>query len=295
MKEPVRPGSWFHRTECFGPVLGLMHAADLDEAIAVQNGTGYGLTGGLHSLDPDEIAYWTERAEVGNAYVNRHITGAIVQRQSFGGWKRSVVGPGAKPGGPNYVAQFGTWHDTDVPLPCAPPGPAAAALLATASAAALPAGDLDWLRRAAASDAAAWRDVFSVAHDETGLRAESNVFRYRPLPGLRLAVGPDAAERDVLRVRLAGACAGVAVTGLDGTPRPGERIRCVGTPPAGLRAAAARAGASLVEAPVVADGRREMLSVLREQAISRTRHRFGHVERPDPGPGRDVSPAGTSP
>ena len=114
VREGVTPGSWFHLTECFGPVLGLMTAGSLDEAIDLQNATGYGLTGGLHSLDRDEVEHWMERVEVGNAYVNRHITGAIVQRQSFGGWKGSVVGPGAKPGGPNYVAQFGSWSDPAV-------------------------------------------------------------------------------------------------------------------------------------------------------------------------------------
>ena len=278
VKEPVAPGSWFHLTECFGPVLGLMHAADLDEAIALQNATGYGLTGGLHALDQDEIAHWTERVEVGNAYVNRHITGAIVQRQSFGGWKGSVVGPGAKPGGPNYVAQFGTWRDGPVDrLPSAPLEAAAAELLASA-APRLDPDDLVWLRAAAASDAAAWRDEFSVEHDPTGLRAEANIFRYRPLPVLRLVVGADAAERDVLRVRLAAACAAVPVVEDPGSPEPGERLRVVGTPSEELRREAAQAGASLVDAPVVADGRREMLTVLREQAVSVTRHRFGHVE-----------------
>ncbi|WP_433029070.1 proline dehydrogenase family protein [Actinomycetospora sp. CA-053990] len=278
VKAPVAPGSWFHLTECFGPVLGLMHAADLDEAIALQNATGYGLTGGLHALDPDEIAHWSEHVEVGNAYVNRHITGAIVQRQSFGGWKGSVVGPGAKPGGPNYVAQFGTWHDGPVDaLPTAPLAPPVAALLAD-EAPRWGAEDLAWLRAAAGSDAAAWRDEFAVEHDPTGLRAEANVFRYRPLPALRLVIGADAAARDVLRVRLAAACAGVPVTEFSGSAEAGERLRVVGTVPPGLQRAAASAGASLVDAPVVADGRREMLTVLREQAISRTRHRFGHVE-----------------
>ena len=100
----VKPGSWFHQTECFGPVLGLMQAADLDDAIAIQNGVDYGLTGGIHSLDPHEVDTWTDRVEIGNAYVNRGITGAIVQRQPFGGWKRSTIGPGAKAGGPNYIA-----------------------------------------------------------------------------------------------------------------------------------------------------------------------------------------------
>jgi RHH-type proline utilization regulon transcriptional repressor/proline dehydrogenase/delta 1-pyrroline-5-carboxylate dehydrogenase len=69
----------------------------------------------------------------------------------------------------------------------------------------------------------------------------------------------------------------VEVTG-DVEPGPGERLRVVGTAPEAMRRAAAEVGASLVDAPVLADGRRELLSVLREQAISVTRHRFGHVE-----------------
>ncbi|MYW72126.1 hypothetical protein, partial [Pseudonocardia sp. SID8383] len=70
------------------------------------------------------------------------------------------------------------------------------------------------------------------------------------------------------------------VHGGDGlVPVAGERIRALGTVPGGLRAAAAQVGASVVDTPVVLDGRREMPSVLREQAVSRTRHRFGHLER----------------
>ncbi len=102
----VRSDSWFYRTECFGPVLGVMRGRDLDDALALQNGTEFGLTGALQSLDPDEIDHWTERVEVGNGYVNRHTTGAIVQRHPFGGWKHSSVGPGAKTGGPNDILRF---------------------------------------------------------------------------------------------------------------------------------------------------------------------------------------------
>nr|WP_255426604.1 bifunctional proline dehydrogenase/L-glutamate gamma-semialdehyde dehydrogenase [Pseudonocardia sp. C8] len=290
----VAPGSWFHRTECFGPVLGLMAARNLDEAIRWQNGTGFGLTGGIHSLDEDEIGHWLEHVEVGNAYVNRHITGAIVQRQSFGGWKGSVLGPGAKPGGPNYVAQFGTWHDD----PAAPAGEgtsgrAADRVLAAASD--LDTGDRERLRRAAASDAAAWRTEFGVEHDPTGLAAESDVFRYRPLPSLVLWAGEGTTRVDVLRVLLAAATAGVPVRlhgpgvpdgplpgGVHGgpvlDPEPAVRIRALGTVPGGLRAAAAAAGASILDAAVLVDGRRELLTVLREQAVSRTRHRFGHLD-----------------
>lgn len=290
----VSPGSWFHRTECFGPVLGLMAARDLDEAIAWQNDTGFGLTGGLHSLDEDEITHWLDRVEVGNAYVNRHITGAIVQRQSFGGWNGSVLGPGAKPGGPNYVAQFGTWTDpATAPEPGPTSGPAADRVLAAAGP---DPACADRLARAAASDAAAWRTEFAPEHDPTGLAAESNVFRYRPLPTLTVWCGRGTARADVLRLLLAAATTGTVlrlhgpgvpagalpggVHGGDGlAPSTGERIRALGAVPDALRADVAAAGASLVDGPVLLDGRRELLSVLREQAISRTRHRFGHLER----------------
>ena len=110
MRLGVQPGSWFHQTECFGPVLGVMRADDLDHAVELQNAVPYGLTGGLHSLDEAEIDRWLARVEVGNAYVNRHTTGAIVRRQPFGGWKRSSVGRGAKTGGPDDILRFVTFR-----------------------------------------------------------------------------------------------------------------------------------------------------------------------------------------
>ncbi|MDG2011855.1 MAG: bifunctional proline dehydrogenase/L-glutamate gamma-semialdehyde dehydrogenase, partial [Pirellulaceae bacterium] len=76
----VKPGSWYHRTECFGPVLGIIPVDSLAEAIKLQNSSEFGLTGGLHSLDPKEIQIWRDKVEVGNAYINRTTTGAIVQR-----------------------------------------------------------------------------------------------------------------------------------------------------------------------------------------------------------------------
>jgi RHH-type proline utilization regulon transcriptional repressor/proline dehydrogenase/delta 1-pyrroline-5-carboxylate dehydrogenase len=271
VKHGVRPGSWFHLTEVFGPVLGVIRVDTLDDAIAVQNAVALGLTGGLHSLDEAEIAHWLDRVEVGNAYVNRHITGAVVQRQPFGGWKASVVGPGAKAGGPSYVAQLGTWADD-------------------AEVAAL--DDEAWVAWAQQDDARWWGTEFSVAHDPSGLAAEENTLRYRPVPHLTVRVGADARERDLRRVLTAARTAGVPVTVSRAAAEPdaafaarvaaGEvagRVRVVGTAP-GLRAAAvARTGeVTVLDAPVVASGRRELMTVLREQAVSRTRHRFGHID-----------------
>ena len=92
IKLGVKPDSWYRRTECFGPVLGIIQARNLAHAVEIQNNSDFALTGGIHSLDPREVSYWRERAEVGNGYINRSITGAIVRRQPFGGWKKSCFG-----------------------------------------------------------------------------------------------------------------------------------------------------------------------------------------------------------
>ena len=100
VKWGVRPDSVTHCTEFFGPLLGVMPARDLHEAIDLVNATGYGLTSGLESLDDREQRLWQEGIRAGNLYINRPTTGAIVLRQPFGGMGKSAVGPGIKAGGP---------------------------------------------------------------------------------------------------------------------------------------------------------------------------------------------------
>ena len=111
VKWGVQPGSVTHCTEFFGPMLGVMEARDLDEAIDLVNATGYGLTSGLESLDDREQERWQQRIRAGNLYINRPTTGAIVLRQPFGGMGKSSVGPGIKAGGPNYVAPLMKFRD----------------------------------------------------------------------------------------------------------------------------------------------------------------------------------------
>ena len=93
-----------------------MKAKDLDDAIGIVNSTGFGLTSGLQSLDTQEQTHWTERIEAGNLYINRTTTGAIVQRQPFGGLKKSAIGAGTKAGGPNYVLQLLTLEEIVPPI-----------------------------------------------------------------------------------------------------------------------------------------------------------------------------------
>jgi len=269
VKLGVRPGSSFHLTECFGPVLGLMRASDLGEAIAWQNATDYGLTAGLHSLDPDEISVWRDQVQAGNLYVNRHITGAIVRRQPFGGWKRSVVGPGTKAGGPNYVASLGWWESDLRQSP-----------------------DVfeEAVRAALRTDLA--------ATDQSGLAAESNVLRYVPIRRVLIRASIEVETKDLLLALAAARAIRVEVVVSSPVARDGfetlvedtasltdrlpditgiDKIRLLGPCDDKLRLAAHDAGLWVDDVPVVAHPTLEALRWVREQAISETLHRYGNI------------------
>jgi RHH-type proline utilization regulon transcriptional repressor/proline dehydrogenase/delta 1-pyrroline-5-carboxylate dehydrogenase len=102
--EAVEPRHRIVQEEIFGPVLALMRVRDLDEALEVANGTAYALTGGLYSRSPANIERVKRDFRVGNLYINRKITGAVVGRQPFGGFRMSGIG--SKAGGPDYLLQF---------------------------------------------------------------------------------------------------------------------------------------------------------------------------------------------
>jgi len=255
IKLGVKPGSWFHHTECFGPVLGLMRVDSLEQAIAYQNATAYGLTAGIHSLDADEIALWKQRVEVGNLYINRPITGAIVRRQPFGGWKRSCIGPGAKAGGPNYVLNLCRLSDDD----------------------------------AISNDfQEAWDNHFSREHDPSGLRSESNVFRYRPCRGVILRVSGTEGT-SIERAKLAASVTGVRLTisitesesdeafiaRLPEHAESAEFLRTIESPSDEVLLAAYRVGLNWIDAPLVSRGLVELTRWLREQSVTQTKHRYG--------------------
>ncbi len=116
IKWGVSPGSYTHMTEFFGPVLGVMRADHLEEAVSLVNQTGYGLTSAIESLDRREQEAWKQGVRCGNLYINRGTTGAVTLRQPFGGMGKSAVGPGIKAGSPNYVAQFMRFEETGPPV-----------------------------------------------------------------------------------------------------------------------------------------------------------------------------------
>jgi RHH-type transcriptional regulator, proline utilization regulon repressor / proline dehydrogenase / delta 1-pyrroline-5-carboxylate dehydrogenase len=93
-----------NREEVFGPLLSLTAVRDIEEAMEVIHSLPFALTGGLFSRSPATVERVSARSPVGNLYVNRGITGAMVGRQPFGGNRRSGVG--SKAGGPDYLLQF---------------------------------------------------------------------------------------------------------------------------------------------------------------------------------------------
>ena len=182
IKLGVRPGSFFHRTECFGPVLGLMRAEDLDQAIALANATPFGLTSGIQTLDDREVARWVDRLEAGNLYVNRadhrgdrrppalrRLEGLVGRAGREG--RRPQLRPPARALAPGRAARRGRRAPAGAARP-------------RCSSAAWPwrptPGERALLRASAASYARAWRRHFSREHDPSAILGERNVFRYRP-------------------------------------------------------------------------------------------------------------------
>ncbi|MGP9783977.1 bifunctional proline dehydrogenase/L-glutamate gamma-semialdehyde dehydrogenase [Glutamicibacter sp. AOP12-B1-11] len=307
----VQRGSEYHQTEYFGPILGVMTAQSLEEAVEIVNDIDFGLTSGLHSLDSEEMAYWLENIQAGNIYVNRGITGAIVQRQPFGGWKRSAIGAGTKAGGPNYLVGMGSWRDA----PVTETATLSAFDERLLNAAELSGEDADWLRGALGSDKLWWHQEFNAAKDRSGLAAERNIFRYKPVDvtvrfeaassghgitealrvvaagvtaGSRVIFSADAdlprgvrnlfAEHSVTVVREdaeAFAARAARLAAKEG-PTAASRIRLIGgSAKAVAEATDGKPDVAIYASPVTGAGRVELLPFLHEQAVSITAHRFG--------------------
>jgi RHH-type proline utilization regulon transcriptional repressor/proline dehydrogenase/delta 1-pyrroline-5-carboxylate dehydrogenase len=302
----VQSGSWYHRTECFGPVLGLVRAANLDDAIEIVNGGELGLTSGIQSLDDREILKWRERVEAGNLYINRGTTGAIVRRQPFGGWKKSVFGE-AKAGGENYVYSLCRWRQRTAPLLASEPAPLVNDFTAALLDWAIANGRESWtgdLHAAAGSYSYWWTRHFSRGHDPSGLSCESNVFRYRPIHSVLIRAGSGADLRSALLGLIASRTCGVPAVlsvgpdvRLDGRFPHGEvvreedpafaarltqfeRVRVFSAISPAARDAANAAHVRVVDADALLEGRLELRHYLREQSVTQTLHRYGNVSVP---------------
>jgi RHH-type proline utilization regulon transcriptional repressor/proline dehydrogenase/delta 1-pyrroline-5-carboxylate dehydrogenase len=202
LKWGVQPGGYTHMTEFFGPVLGVMRCKNIQHAIELVNQTGYGLTSGLESLDEREQNIWRDGIRAGNLYVNRPTTGAVVQRQPFGGMGKSAFGPGIKAGGPNYVAQLMSFEEeqslhAESDLSQLDPE----MMQLQIDLAEYFSGDKDQcvrLKRMFSSFDLYCRSEILVSHDDVRLVGQDNIRRYRPVEMLRIRVQPEDSDFDVI-------------------------------------------------------------------------------------------------
>lgn len=278
----VKPGSFPHQAEFFGPILSVICAEDLNDALKILNSTSYGLTAGLFSLEEAEHEVFVRGIEAGNVYINRSVTGAVVGRQPFGGHKASSFGPGAKAGGPDYVRQMTVCRASSL-----------------RERKLLESREEDYDR--------AFDAHFRGLIPGTEVVGEENYLRY--LPGKTAVVlGPEAEPIDIrfaLKARrLCRADYPLFIIEGDHAARVGhilgkersgsitedgsslvaraeqlgvERLRMVGRPTKELLEAASEANITVIADPVSDVGRQELLLYLRGQSVSHAFHRHGNT------------------
>lgn len=270
VKVDVKPESFTFRTELFAPLLAVAPYDTLEQAVELVNGLDYGLTSGLQSLDEQEQRYWKNHIQAGNLYINRGITGAVVNRQPFGGMKLSAFGPGLKAGGPNYCAQFMTITDkagstTDYKKSYA-----------------------DWYEK----------EFKHARNIQPKIRGEQNVFRYLPLSSMILRLFGDETLEQVQMVQLAAKTVGTpltisadadhplvkdlkdvkieGITAFCNSMKQFERVRTISKNiPDEVFQAAAFCDKYIAQAAPVRNGRIELAHYIKEQSISNEYHRYG--------------------
>ena len=302
VKWGVKPDSHTFKNELFAPLLAVVCIDNLEDGIKKVNASEYGLTSGLQSLDEEEQLHWKNTIEAGNLYINRGITGAIVNRQPFGGMKRSAFGGGIKAGGRNYVTSFVNITEN-------------AKILTTFKeknqfktfSSILNVHEKAHFHTAIDSYLKSWKNEFSQAADIHHLMGEENVFRYLPLKSMALrvqnadnlcdifmilaaanivrtpvtlSISSDDCKLDILRKSAQHECTFIVESEnefLNGMGKY-ERIRtCNNQLSEELYLKAAKTGKHIASSKPLIEGRIELLHYVKEQSIAFEYHRYGSI------------------
>lgn len=282
IKWGVTQNSFTAQTELFGPVLGTMRANDLHHAIDLANGTPYGLTAGLHSLDQREQELWISRIVAGNLYINRGTTGAIVGRQPFGGTKESSFGKGYKAGGPNYLLQM--LHIRQSKLPAE-----SEESISLFNQIKIAEQDKALWEASLGSYQYYWDHYFSKKHSLSNLIGQNNYLFYLPQPTMALRVQDTDFDFDVKRVTVAATlCKTPLIISYSSQESDKEflnklkvdgikRVRLLSPATNELTLGLANGAYHVILSPVMANGRVELLNYLREVSLSIDYHRYGNL------------------
>lgn len=302
VKWGVKPGSFTFQNELFAPLLSVVCINNLEEGIKLMNSTDYGLTSGLQSLDETEQFRWKNSIEAGNLYINRGITGAIVNRQPFGGMKRSAFGGGIKAGGRNYVSCFiniaeNSSVDTKIKENVA---------FASYTSALNPEDKARFLS-ALESYQSNMEKEFSQEFVTDHLVGESDTFRYLPIrkmaflvqsddklcdifmilaaakiikAGLKISISKDNSKLEILKksvgkdFKIIEQSEQEFIMEMDNY----ERIRtCSDSLTEKYYKKAAKTGKYIIFAKPIAEGRIELLHYVKEQSIAFEYHRYGSI------------------
>jgi len=302
VKWGVKPGSYTFKNELFAPFLAVICIDDLQNGIELVNSSDYGLTSGLQSLDEQEQLLWKNNIEAGNLYINRGITGAIVNRQPFGGMKRSAFGGGIKAGGRNYVSSFVNIDEKITSINSVKENN-----LYKSFTSRLDAHDYARFQTAVESYLKNQKAEFSQEKDIHHLIGEKNTFRYLPIKKMVLRVLTDDTLCDIFMVLAAADIAGtpieVSIDEKDGKlvilrsclnkdhlllveseteflnhMHNYERVRtCVNQLSEKFYRKAAESGKYICTAKPLTEGRLELLHYLKEQSIAFEYHRYGSI------------------
>ncbi|MFV0521607.1 MAG: bifunctional proline dehydrogenase/L-glutamate gamma-semialdehyde dehydrogenase [Mangrovibacterium sp.] len=303
VKWGVRPDSFTFKTELFAPLLAVVRIDSLEQGIKFVNSSAYGLTSGLQSLDENEQALWKNTIEAGNLYINRGTTGAIVNRQPFGGMKLSSFGGGVKAGGVNYTSCFVKFSETEISKKDIKINDQYKALCEY-----LPKEERSRLIYAADSYLQHWKEEFSKERDVNNILGESNTFRYIPIKSCALRLRGNEDLCDIMMVAIACSITGTKLTISHNLQELGfgevkslfdllktevkkqsedefidelqqyERIRTFSNEISeAIYNKAAEHGKYIATHKAVKEGRIELLHYLKEQSISYEYHRYGSI------------------
>jgi RHH-type transcriptional regulator, proline utilization regulon repressor / proline dehydrogenase / delta 1-pyrroline-5-carboxylate dehydrogenase len=311
IKWGVKKGNFCHMTELFGPVLAVMKAKNLEDAIDIVNSTGYGLTSGLESLDEREIEYWKANLKAGNLYINRGTTGAIVLRQPFGGMGKSAIGAGRKVGIFNYITQFVDFEEKLAPKLTKQYNNALTSFIQKEKEKGVYQEDFEKLEIALQSYLENYENEFSQEKDYCNVRGEDNHFRYIPLKKVVIRVSKDDSIFETVSRILAARVSKVAFTlsidsdnklypfiksakelfGIDDfliaqgvqefmdTMAEYDRViySDIAKVPTKVFEKSAQTLTFIVRQKPMMEGRLELLNYFIEQAVSHSYHRYGNI------------------
>lgn len=302
VKWGVKPGSFTFQNELFAPLLGVVCIDNLEHGIKLMNATEFGLTSGLQSLDESEQLHWKNGIEAGNLYINRGITGAIVNRQPFGGMKRSAFGGGIKAGGRNYVSCFVNITENPIINSTVIQNNEFASYSSVLNSV-----ENIRFQTAVESYLENWKTEFSQENDINNLIGEKNTFRYLPLKHIALRVLSGDKIIDIFMVL---AAAHIVKTPIDlsiseddfklemlknlenkdfnlivqpeieflNQMNKYERIRTCGTQLSDdFYRKAAELGKHVATSKPLVEGRIELLHYVKEQSIAFEYHRYGSI------------------